>query len=136
VKKFVRWWLPVLVWMGVIFVGSSIGSLPRIGGKASDGVAHRVAHVIEFAVLGALTLRALSKDKPITKREIVITLIIVALYGASDEFHQRFTPGRSSEGLSVLFDAAGGLIGAWVWRWWAVRDRRRINKSENQRASE
>ena len=58
-------------------------------------VVHRVAHVIEFAVLGALTLRALSKDGRITKRELIITLIIVALYGASDEFHQRFTPGRS-----------------------------------------
>jgi hypothetical protein len=118
VRKFVKCWLPVLVWLGVIFVGSSIGSLPRVGGKMTDGVAHRVAHVIEFAVLGALTLRAVSRGKRITKRELIITLIVVALYGASDEFHQRFTPGRSSEGLSVLFDVAGGLIGAWIYRWW------------------
>jgi len=118
VKKFVKWWLPLLVWMGVIFVGSSIGSLPRVGGKTTDGVAHRVAHVIEFAALGALTLRAVSRGKRITKRELISTLIIIALYGASDEFHQRFTPGRSSEGLSVLFDVAGGMIGAWVYRWW------------------
>jgi VanZ family protein len=119
VRKFVKWWLPVLVWMSVIFVGSSIGSLPRVGGKATDGVAHRVAHVIEFALLGALTLRALGKKKPITRREIIVTLIIVALYGASDEFHQRFTPGRSSEGWSVVFDVAGGLIGVGVWKWWS-----------------
>jgi VanZ family protein len=121
VKKFAKWWLPVLVWMGVIFAGSSIGSLPRIGGKATDGMAHRVAHVIEFAVLGALTLRAASKDRPITKRELIIVLIVVALYGASDEFHQRFTPGRSSEGIAVAFDVAGGLAGAWAYRWWQSR---------------
>jgi VanZ family protein len=123
VKKFVKWWLPLLVWMGVIFVGSSIGSVPRVGGKVTDGVAHRVAHMIEFAVLGALTLRVVSKDRPITKRELIITVIVIALYGASDEFHQRFTPGRSSEGLSVLFDVAGGLAGAWAYRWWRSRRR-------------
>jgi len=118
VKKFVKWWLPVIVWMVVIFIGSSIGSLPRVGGKATDGVAHRVAHLIEFAVLGTLTLRAVSKDRPITKREVIIAVIVVALYGASDEFHQRFTPGRSSEGIAVVFDVAGGIVGAWVyWRW-------------------
>jgi VanZ family protein len=118
VKKFVKWWLPILVWMGVIFAGSSIGSLPRVGGKVTDGMAHRVAHLIEFAVLGTLTLRAVSKGRPITKRELIITVIMVALYGASDEFHQRFTPGRSSEGIAVVFDVAGGLVGAWVyWRW-------------------
>ncbi len=126
IKAFVRWWLPVLVWMGVIFSGSSIGSIPRVGGKTTDGLAHRAAHLFEFAVLGALTLRAVSKDKRITKREMIITLIVVALYGASDEFHQRFTPGRSSEGLSVLFDVAGGIAGAWVWRQVST-NRQRIN---------
>ena len=65
-------------------------------------------------MLGALLLRAVSQKKPLAKREMIITLIIVALYGASDEFHQRFTSGRSSEGLSVLFDVAGGAIGVAV----------------------
>jgi VanZ family protein len=122
-KKFVKWWLPVLVWLGVIFIGSSIGSVPRVGGKSTDAVVHRVAHLIEFAVLGVLTLRAVSQDKRITKRELIITVIVSAVYGASDEIHQRFTPGRSSEGLSVLFDVAGGLAGAWVYRWWRSRRR-------------
>jgi VanZ family protein len=122
-KKFVKWWLPVLVWLGVIFIGSSIGSVPRVGGKSTDAVVHRVAHLIEFAVLGVLTLRAVSQDKRITKRELIITVIVIALYGTSDEFHQRFTPGRSSEGLSVLFDVAGGLAGAWAYRWWRSRRR-------------
>jgi len=121
VKKFMKWWLPVLVWLGVIFIGSSIGSVPRVGGKTTDALAHRVAHVIEFAILGALTLRALSMARPITKRELIITLVIIALYGASDELHQRFTPGRSSEGIAVAFDVAGGMAGAWVYRWWRQR---------------
>jgi VanZ family protein len=129
----VKWWLPVIAWMTVIFIGSSIGDVPRVGGKTTDGFVHRAAHLLEFAVLGALWLRALSKDRPITKRDLIVTLIGVALYGASDEFHQRFTPGRSSEGLSVLFDVAGGIGGAWLWRWWASTARPRINESVNRR---
>jgi VanZ family protein len=134
-KNFVKWWLPVLIWMGVIFAGSSIGSLPRVGGRTSDTIVHRVAHVIEFAVLGALTLRAVSKDRPVTRRDVINSVIIVTLYGLSDELHQRFTPGRSSEGSAVLFDAAGGLIGAWVYRWLLTANKR-LSKSVNQRSRE
>ncbi|NTU65159.1 MAG: VanZ family protein [Chloroflexi bacterium] len=117
-KEFAKRWLPVIVWMGVIFIGSSIGDVPRVGGKTTDSLVHRAAHVLEFAVLGVLLLRAQSKDGPITKRATINTLIVVAVYGASDEFHQRFTPGRSSEGVSVMLDVVGGAIGAGVWRWW------------------
>jgi VanZ family protein len=114
--------------MGVIFTGSSVGNVPRVGGTTLDGLVHRVAHLVEFAVLGALVLRAASRGKPVTKREITIALVAVALYGASDEFHQRFTPGRSSEGLSVLFDVAGGIIGAWVYQRWDTRRRVRVQR--------
>jgi VanZ family protein len=120
-KRFLTLWLPVIVWMGVIFAGSSIGKVPRVGDETMDGLAHRVAHVLEFAVLGALLLRATSHGEPASKRAIIITLIVIGLYGASDEFHQRFSPGRSSEGISVLFDVAGGAIGVWAWQRWARR---------------
>ncbi len=116
-RKFVRLWLPVVIWMGVIFLGSSIGNVPKTGGVAVDAIVHRTAHVIEFAILGWLLLRAISAGCPISRREMMIALIVIAVYGASDEFHQRFTPGRSSELSAVLFDTAGGLIGMWLWRW-------------------
>jgi VanZ family protein len=125
-KKFVKWWLPVIVWMGFIFIGSSIGRIPRVGDDAMDGLVHRAAHLLEFAVLGALLARATSKGRPVSKREIIITLLVVGFYGVSDEFHQRFTPGRSSEASSVLFDVAGGAVGVWVYRRVST-NRRRIN---------
>ena len=124
-KRFLTLWLPVAAWMGVIFIGSSIGQVPQVGDEALDGLAHRAAHVLEFAVLGALLLRATSKGGPVSKREIIITLMVIALYGASDEFHQRFTPGRNSEGRAVLFDVAGGAIGVWAWYRWTRRARPR-----------
>ncbi len=118
-----KWWLPVVVWMGVIYLGSSIANVPHVGGTIIDGLVHRIAHVLEFTVLGALLLRATGKDRPIARREMMVTLIIIALYGASDEFHQRFTPGRSSEAFTVLFDVAGGALGMWAYRWWILRRR-------------
>lgn len=123
-KNFARLWLPVVGWMVAIFIGSSIGTIPRVGGPTSDGIVHRVAHALEFAVLGALLLRALSRDRRITKREWIITVLVAGLYGASDEFHQRFTPGRSSEGGTVVFDVAGSLLGAWAYGMWRHRRER------------
>jgi VanZ family protein len=136
VRRFAKWWLPLVIWMGVIFIGSSIGSLPRVGGKTSDAIVHRVAHVIEYAIFGALTLRALSRERAITRREVIGTLIIVLLYGVSDEVHQRFTPGRSSEASAILFDVAGGLIGAWAYRWWVSIGRQRITAPSRQRVDD
>ena len=125
-RKFAWFWLPVLLWMGVIFIGSSIGSFPQVGGDTSDAIVHRTAHLIEFAILGWLVLRALSEGRLPDRRTFIIALIVVTVYGASDEFHQRFTPGRSSELSAVLFDAAGGLIGLWAWQWKSRASVRRL----------
>jgi VanZ family protein len=120
-KKFLGLWLPVLLWMGVIFAGSSIGSFPQVGEDATDAIVHRTAHLMEFAILGWLIQRAVGDGRPLTRGAFVATLVIVTLYGASDEFHQRFTPGRSSELSAVAFDAVGGVIGAAVYRGWRQR---------------
>lgn len=133
-KRVVQLWLPVVLWMVVIFIGSSIGSMPRVGGRTTDAIVHRTAHLLEFAVLGWLMLRAISAGRTLTRRELLITLLVVTLYGASDELHQRFTPGRSSEFSAVLFDAAGGLIGMWAWQWKSRRSAKR--ESASQRVSE
>ncbi|HZY42767.1 MAG TPA: VanZ family protein [Anaerolineae bacterium] len=130
-RKFLRLWLPVLLWMGVIFIGSSIGSFPEVGGRTADAIVHRTAHLIEFTILGWLVLRANGDGWPLTRRAFITTLIIVTLYGASDEFHQRFTPGRSSELSAVVFDAAGGLIGAGIYRVWRQRTGRKATQSSS-----
>jgi len=43
-------------------------------------------------------------------------MLVVVLYAASDEFHQRFVPSRQATLQDVLVDALGGLVGlAAVW---------------------
>ena len=107
----VRRWLPVLVWAAVIFAFSSIPSLGT-GLGTWDLVLRKLAHVTEYAILGALLLRALERPLP--------AFAVGVLYAASDEVHQHFVSGRHASPVDVAIDAAGIAIGLAAWRRWAT----------------
>ena len=71
-------------------------------------------HFIEYFVLGALLVRALSNSsvKPNFTLIIVLSILIGSLYGALDEFHQRFVSGRTPDFFDLLTDIIGSGIGA------------------------
>jgi VanZ family protein len=117
-KQLFQRWVLVILWLLVIFAGSSVGNLPHADSKAIDVIIHRTGHLIEYAILGALLVRAWRQHRSIVWRDVIIVIIACGLYGFSDEWHQSFTVGRSSELSAVLFDMAGGLIGAVIYRWW------------------
>jgi VanZ family protein len=71
-------------------------------------VVRKVAHVTEYAVLGALLVRA-------TRRELPAFLLGVA-YAASDEIHQHFVPGRHATPVDVAIDAVGVALGVALYR--------------------
>ena len=88
-----------MVWMALIFYLSAQSSLPPLPGFAGiDKIQHGGAYVI----LGLLLYRAM--------RSTPYTLALGALYGASDEIHQRFVPGRHMSGWDWLTDIAGLAI--------------------------
>ena len=100
-------WLPVVAWAAVIFAFSSVPSLSSgLGGW--DLVLRKLAHVTEYAILGALLLRA--------TRRPWLALGLAAAYAASDEVHQHFVSGRVGAPLDVLIDSAGVALGVAVWR--------------------
>ena len=100
-------WLPVAAWAAVIFAFSSVPSLSSgLGGW--DLVLRKLAHVTEYAILGALLLRA--------TRRPWLALCIAALYAASDEVHQHFVEGRHAALLDVAIDTVGALVGILAWR--------------------
>ena len=109
-------WLPVLAWAAVIFAVSSIPSLSSgLGGW--DLVLRKLAHLTEYAVLGALLARA--------TRRPWLALALGALYAVSDEVHQHFVEGRHGAPLDVAIDAVGVAAGILVWGrltpWWEAR---------------
>jgi VanZ family protein len=102
-----RAWLPVAAWAAVIFALSSIPSLGT-GLGTWDLLLRKLAHAAEYAVLGALLLRALRRPLP--------AFALAVLYAVTDEVHQTFVPGREGAPLDVVVDAAGAAVGVVVWR--------------------
>jgi len=101
-----RAWLPVLAWAALIFALSSVPDLGT-GLGSWDLVLRKLAHVAEYAVLGALLDRALRRPLP--------AVALGVAYAVSDELHQHFVPGRRGAPLDVLIDAVGVGLGVLAW---------------------
>jgi VanZ family protein len=108
-----RLWLPVVAWAALIFALSSVPDLGTgLGGW--DLVLRKIAHAAEYAVLGALLVRATGRSG--------LAFVLGALYAASDELHQHFVPGRVGAPLDVVIDAVGTAVGIVLWQ--SLRARR------------
>ena len=103
----IRAWAPVVLMAAVIFAFSSIPSLGT-GLGTWDLVLRKLAHLTEYAVLGALLVRALARPE--------LAILAGGLYAASDEFHQHFVRGRHAAWYDVVIDTVGVTIGVIAWR--------------------
>src|SRR5919198_3024991 len=99
-------WLPVVLWAGVIFALSSIPGLGT-GLGTWDTVLRKCAHTLEYAILGALLLRALGRETP--------AFLAGVAYAATDELHQHFVHGRHASPVDVAIDAVGVTLGLLAW---------------------
>ena len=104
-SRAVSLWLPVLAWAAVIFAFSSIPSLGT-GLGVWDTILRKGAHMTEYAVLGLLLLRALSRELP--------AFALGIAYAITDEIHQHFVRGRHASPVDVLIDTAGVAIGIFL----------------------
>ena len=50
----------------------------------------------------------------------LLTLALVMLYAASDEFHQRFVPSRDASAVDVMIDTGGAVLALFLV-WWMLR---------------
>jgi VanZ family protein len=125
-------WLPVLLWMALIFFLSSQtkAKMPHHPIDLVDWPLKKMAHMLEYAVLAVLVWRAISNSAGAnTKRAQVWLIPLLCLaYAATDEYHQAFVSGRSSSALDVLIDALGVTLAlvatSFVIRWRANRPSR------------
>ena len=72
-------------------------------------------HFIEYAILGGLLTRAFVGAKPsIVPSRLIwyIAALLSILYGASDEWHQTFVPGRFATIADWVADVLGSIAGA------------------------
>ena len=130
-RNFLQYWLPVIIWMGVIF-GMSTGMFssdhtsrfivpllnflfPQLSPHDVDlihGLIRRAGHVTEYFILGVLLFRAFRSDSPYPWRPrwTLYAIIAVVVYAMSDEFHQSFVGSRSASLIDVSIDSAGGVL--------------------------
>lgn len=104
-KKYLRF-LPVIFWMLLIFVASSVPDL-----KTGEGPPHflfrKLVHIIEYAVLFWFWIVALGKSKS----AVWWSLILTVTYGILDETHQLLVPTRDGKLVDVLIDSLGATVG-------------------------
>ena len=111
-------WLPVLLWMGGIFVFSAQSSLPGLPDDVADILLKKSGHAAEYAVLAILAVRAFRAGRPLARGDLWRALLLAALYAATDEFHQGFVPGRNARLFDWSVDVLGASLGllAIAWR--------------------
>lgn len=111
-KKAVRFWLPPLIWMALIFWASSFHTLRASPVNWQDFVIRKLAHFFEYAILFVLLFRAFKNTSKLPLAKIyLLSFIISFLYAATDEFHQTLVNGRSGMIRDVFIDTIGVLAG-------------------------
>ena len=118
----------LVLWMGVIFYFSSQVAVES--SRQSGAVLHvlrsndihvsmhftrKAAHFCYYLVLGLLFCNVL-RDYKKTLRNIALWSVVgSALYALTDEFHQLFITGRSSQLLDVGIDTLGASLGVGLY---------------------
>jgi glycopeptide antibiotics resistance protein len=114
-RTVVWYWLPIVVYVALIFSLSSMSFLPvRFPFRHFD----KVLHFAEYTLLAVLVARALGSLNHLRSWWIIIllTFFFCAILGAIDEVFQATVPNRVSDVVDVLADSLGGLLGGTLYR--------------------
>lgn len=123
-------YLPPILWVILIFVFSTssfsekvtISYTERVLGLILPGghynhvmllsyLTRKTAHLVEYAVLAALWLRALLKrDGANYRNAILFTVLVSLMCAAADEYHQSFLPDRTAKFSDVALDLAAAAL--------------------------
>jgi VanZ family protein len=111
--KFFTYWIPVVVWMTIIFFLSSRESVLVSDQQTVNFIFFKTLHVIEYFLLYVIIFRGFKNTVRMQKENMFwAALIITVLYAATDELHQQFVPTREGKVRDVIIDAFGASL-AW-----------------------
>lgn len=113
-KPFLFYWLPVLIWMVLIFYFSSRPRFRIAHESLFDFIIFKTLHMMAYGWLYFLLVRAFYKTTSLTPANIFLSSLLIAIfYAVSDEYHQQFVPTREGTLRDVLIDTAGIMITLW-----------------------
>ncbi len=114
----IRWlglWGPVLAFVLLVFFLSSQSSVPGI-----ERLWDKFLHTAAYGVFGVLCLRACHGGmRRLRPRQTALAMLITVGYGAIDEIHQAYVPGRFSSVLDWIADAIGAGLSIPATAWFA-----------------
>lgn len=114
-KHFIRYWLPLLMYLVLIFY---ISSLPLNNPQEKEikktfGVPNDIyEHLFEYGFLAILSFRLFAnyKNNSISKKAIAFAILFTISYGIIDEIHQLFVPTRFFEIKDLISNSLGASI--------------------------
>jgi len=115
-KKFLTYWLPVLLWAGLIFTLSSIPNLKSELPAGWDLFMRKCAHVAEYMIFAFLFVRAFSSSGRVIWIDVCFVILLVTLFALSDEIHQTVVVGRHGSLWDAGLDTLAGIFGAIISR--------------------
>lgn len=133
IRRRVRWvrLLPALLWQALIWLLSSRpwpgagGFLSRLWLELPEWVrgvlpADKVVHAAFYAILAWLWAAGLPR-----RRRVAAAWLLTSAWGALDEVHQSYVPGRTADPWDLLADMTGAALALlWLTLWLRRRDRR------------
>jgi VanZ family protein len=104
-------WGPPLAWASLILIATSI-SIPETLASVPESGPDKLVHGALYGVLAWLLHRAFDQGAslPAARRTGLLVFTIASLFGAVDEWHQEFLPGRSAETADWIADSIGAGI--------------------------
>ena len=128
---FKKYWLPVVLWLGFIFLMSTttfsaantssvIESILRFFRPSLTNrevitlhaIIRKLAHCVEYFISGLLFFRAFKNTyaQQTMRQWILFSFVAIIMVASSDEYHQSFLPSRTSSAIDVMIDAFGGIL--------------------------
>ena len=106
-------WIPALLWMGLIYwlssrTGSELGSMfPFVDRWFPWLDGFNFGHFVAYFVLALLLWWAIGSERFSVK---LLVIVLCALYGVTDEYHQKFVEGRSPDIIDLRNDTIGATL--------------------------
>ena len=130
-RRLLTHWLPMVLWVALIFLLSSLTSFPEPSLPTAVGswvVRHKrtFAHLGEYVVLALLAYRATRTLHTRRQAQVIVLVFCLAVAGL-DEVYQSTVPGRDGDVVDVVIDGTGAAVAlaiASLWQRWRERGAR------------